>query len=77
MTNDEAKKAFMEKLPVVYNDVTYPTINALIYRRTETGIRIQCELVSPFANSLTIITPQQLRFPVDSKEQEKEYAQKN
>ena len=62
MTHAEAKAAFMEECPVVYDGVTYQRISALIYRKNHTGrgLRVQAELKDRNNHSVVIVSPERI-----------------
>lgn len=58
MTNEELKAAFTNELPVVFSDMEYKCISAIIYRRHKSGsIIIQAELMDKNENSVSIVNP--------------------
>lgn len=54
MTNKELKEAMMAEEPVVYGDIEYKCISAIIYRKNGSGIYIQTELADKKTHSVTI-----------------------
>lgn len=57
MTNDEAKKALFEKLPVKHNGIEYARITAIIYRCDQNGggnLLVSAELLDKGMRSVTI-----------------------
>ncbi len=54
MTNKELKEAMMAEEPVVYGDIEYKCISAIIYRKNGSGIYIQAELADKKTHSVTI-----------------------
>lgn len=62
MTNKEAATAFMGRKPVIYNDVRYPHISALIYRHGADGVYIQAELPDKCGHSVVIAAVDRIQF---------------
>jgi hypothetical protein len=60
MTSAEAKAAFKEGEPVVYKDVEYQKISAIIYRTGQKGMYIQAELLDEAGRSVTVAYPQHI-----------------
>lgn len=55
MNGEEAKKAFMERCPVVCNDIEYLYISAIIYRLDKQGkVEVSAEMLDKNKNSVTI-----------------------
>ena len=55
MTNEEAKRALMDRGAVISCGIEYACINAIIYRRSKLGnIFIQAELLDKCGTSVTI-----------------------
>lgn len=54
MTYEEAKKAFDRRDPVLYRDIEYRHINAIIFRRHGAEKITQLELQDIDANSVTV-----------------------
>jgi hypothetical protein len=54
--NAELKEAMMAEEPVIYNDIEYKCISAIIYRKNinGSGIYIQAELADKKTHSVTI-----------------------
>lgn len=63
MTIDELKEAFRAGTPVVFGDITYKCVSALIYRRGGKGCVIQAELQDKNDNSVTIVEPSRINPP--------------
>lgn len=58
MTTEEAKTAFYEEKPVVYDKIPYNRISALIYRKIEGGgVMMSLELQDKNKRSVTIALP--------------------
>lgn len=62
MENTELKEAFRSGAPVVYGDVTYSHISALIYRRAGKQAILQAELSDKHGNSVTIARPDRVEL---------------
>ena len=61
MTNDEAKKAWLNKTPIHSSGIDYTKISALIYRLTENGeMTLSVELLEKCGNSVTIASPKNI-----------------
>lgn len=55
MTGEEAKKAFMERCPVVCKGIEYLYISAIIYRLDREGkVEVSAEMFDKNKNSVTI-----------------------
>ena len=55
MTNDEAKQALFDKVPVKYKGVEYSFISAIIYRyNTKDKLIVSAELFDKCGNSVVI-----------------------
>ena len=58
MTNEEAKQAFFDRVPVIYDGIKYNYISAIIYRRNnfkERGkVIVSAELVDKCGHCLVI-----------------------
>lgn len=55
MTNEEAKKALFEQLPVKHNGIDYARITAIIYRCDNQGeLLVSAELLDKGLRSVTI-----------------------
>lgn len=61
MTNDEAKNALMSGCPVVYQDIEYKCVSAIIYRKRIIGKRKlvipSLELTDKSAAGAVVIAP--------------------
>lgn len=63
MTNDETKKAWLNKQPIIHKGIDYSKISALIYRLTENGeMTLSVELLDKCGNSVTIASPQNIKL---------------
>lgn len=63
MTNDEVKKAWLNKTPIHSSGIDYTKISALIYRLTENGeMTLSVELLEKCGNSVTIASPQNIKL---------------
>lgn len=60
MSNRELKEVMMAEEPVIYNDIEYKCISAIIYRKNESGVGIQVELTDGKAHSVTIARPDRI-----------------
>jgi hypothetical protein len=60
MTSAEAKAAFRAGAPVIYKDVTYQKISAIIYRTGQKGMYIQAELLDTTGRSVTVAYPNKI-----------------
>ena len=56
----ELKEAFKTGVPVVYADVTYSCVSALIFRRIGGNTITQAELADRNGNSVTIAPPNRI-----------------
>ena len=59
MTGEEAKKAMLESLPVVFNHpglgtITYTNIYAIRYMKGKKGVAVFLELLDKNKNSITV-----------------------
>lgn len=57
MTGEEARAAFEKEIPVESGGIKYRKVSALIYRKKDGKVRMQCELEDKGGNSVTITTP--------------------
>ena len=63
MTNEEIKKAWIDKAPIHSNGTDYTKISALIYRLTENGeMYLTVELLDRCGNSVTIASPKNVEL---------------
>lgn len=61
MTNTELKEAMMAGEPVIYGDIEYKCISAIIYRKNGSEIYIQAELADKKTHSVTIADATRVR----------------
>ena len=55
MTNSEAKEALLNRIPVIYNNIEYSYISAIIYRYDDNyNLVISAELTDKCKHSITI-----------------------
>lgn len=55
MTNSEAKEALKNRTPIIYNNIEYSYISAIIYRYDDNrNLLISAELVDKCKHSVTI-----------------------
>lgn len=63
MTNDETKKAWINKQPVTCNGIDYTKISALIYRLNDNGeMTLSVELLDKNGNCVVIASPQKVEL---------------
>ena len=63
MTNDETKKAWLNKQPITCKGIDYTKISALIYRLNENGeMTLSVELLDKCGNSVAIARPQNIKL---------------
>ena len=63
MTNDEAKKAWLNKTPIHSSGIDYTKISALIYRLNDNGeMSLSVELLDKCGNSVAIASPQNVEL---------------
>lgn len=63
MTTEEAKTAFYDESPVVFDKITYNRISALIYRKIKGGgTYLALELQDKNKRSVTIALPDRVRL---------------
>ena len=61
MNNKELKEALINVTPVVYDNIKYRCISAIIYRRKNNGkIIVQAELMDMHTTSITIARPNKI-----------------
>lgn len=62
MTNDEAKQAFFDHVPVIWNGIEYNCISAIIYRFDSYGnLVVSAELFDKCGYSVTVARTCDLR----------------
>lgn len=61
MTNEELKEVMTSGEPVEYRGITYSCISAVIYRKSESGVFMQVELLDKTRNSVVIASPVEVR----------------
>ncbi|MCY9579585.1 hypothetical protein [Paenibacillus alvei] len=61
MNNDELKAAMTSGEPVEHRGITYNHISAIMYRKSETGVFMQVELLDKTRNSVVIASPVEVR----------------
>ena len=54
MTNDEAKQAFFDDIPVILNGIEYERISALIYRKKGSTAYLELELYDKCGHSVSV-----------------------
>ena len=55
MTNEEAKKAFQQRIPIQYDGHTYTRINAIVYKLdTKDNLLISAELLDKNNNCVVV-----------------------
>lgn len=63
MTNEEAKNALIERTPVIYNNIEYLYISAIIYRYDKhKNLLISVELTDKNKRSVTIAQIKEVKF---------------
>ena len=62
MTNEEAKQAFFAGAPVIWKEIVYARISAIIYRLDRNGhLIVSAELQDKRANSVTVVRVQDIQ----------------
>ncbi|NEZ43497.1 hypothetical protein [Paenibacillus alvei] len=61
MTSEELKEVMTHGVPVEHRGITYSHISAIIYRKSETGMFMQVELLDKTRNSVVIASPVEVR----------------
>ncbi|NEZ44517.1 hypothetical protein [Paenibacillus alvei] len=61
MTNEELREVMTNGAPVEHRGITYSHISAIIYRKSETGMFMQVELLDRTRNSVVIASPVEVR----------------
>ncbi|NGP58802.1 hypothetical protein FLT15_16525 [Paenibacillus thiaminolyticus] len=57
MTNEELKEVMNSRTPVEYRGTTYSRISAIIYRKSDSGMFVQAELMDRNNNYVVIARP--------------------
>lgn len=60
MTNEELKEALMDGKAVEWRGMAYSHVTAIIYRKSETGMLIQVELMDRNNNSVVLARPEEV-----------------
>lgn len=57
MTNEELKKVMMSGEPVEHRGIVYAHVSAIIYRKSESGMFVQAELMDRNKNCVVLARP--------------------
>ncbi|GIP17798.1 hypothetical protein J40TS1_34400 [Paenibacillus montaniterrae] len=60
MDNEELKAAMASGQAIMHRGLRYKHISAIIYRKSETGMFIQAELMDLNGNSVMLVRPQDI-----------------